>query len=313
MENVFFYLFEIGIIFTVVAIFLKERKNKELCETLVLAIIYGLILEILNVHNSETYSYGREFLLQIYDIPLTIGIGWAIIYYVSEKSVESYNLKWWQAPFFMALIALSIDLAIDTIAIRIDLWKWLIPFDQEFFGVPYDNLFGWLAVVWTFAFFINLSKQGFQNKKISKIIKYSAAIISPYILAFQIISFSIITAVLSGRFSLSEVMDLFNKHDFSYAYYPEVQVIKAYFLWMIVFLLVLYLVKEIYKNCDKIVAKVRIFSLVIIFFLHSFFLMIIFVKEFYIQYPIFIFISILSLAFHIFVLLAPFYIKRHKR
>lgn len=312
MENLFFYLFEIGITLTVIVIFLKERKNKELCETLVLAIIYGLILEILNVHNSGTYSYGREFLLQIYDIPLAIGMGWAIIYYVSEKSVESYNLKWWQAPFFMALIALSIDLAVDTIAIRLEFWKWLIPFDQEWFGVPYDNLFGWLAVVWTFVFFINLSKQNFQNKRISKIIKYATVIISPYILAFQLISFSILAAVFSGRFSLGEVMDLFNKHDYSYAYYPEVQVVKAYFLWTVVFLLVLYLAKEIYKNRDKIVIKASIFSLLIIIFLHSFFLVSIFVKGFYIQYPIFIFISILSLAFHIFIILAPFYISKHR-
>ena len=313
MENIFFYLFEIGIALTVAVIFLKERKNKELCETLVLAIIYGLILEILNVHNSGTYSYGKEFLLQIYDIPLAIGMGWAIIYYVSEKSVESYNLKWWQAPFFMALIALSIDLAIDTIAIRLGFWKWLIPFDQEFFGVPYDNLFGWLAVVWTFVFFINLSKQSFWNKKISKIIKYSAVIISPYILAFQLISFSILAAIFSGRFSLSEVMDLFNKHDYSYAYYPEVQVIKAYFLWTVVFLLVLYLIKEIYKNLDKVVVKISVFPFVIIIFLHSFFLISIFIKGFHIQYPIFILISVLSLAFHILVLSMPFYMSKKKK
>ena len=269
-------------------------------------------MEILNVHNSGTYSYGKEFLLQIYDIPLAIGMGWAIIYYVSEKSVESYNLKWWQAPFFMALIALSIDLAIDTIAIRLGFWKWLIPLDQEFFGVPYDNLFGWLAVVWTFVFFINLSKQSFWNKKISKIIKYSAVIISPYILAFQLISFSILAAIFSGRFSLSEVMDLFNKHDYSYAYYPEVQVIKAYFLWTIVFLLVLYLIKEIHRNRDKVVVKISIFPFIIIIFLHSFFLIGIFIKGFYIQYPIFILISVLSLAFHIFVLSMPFCMSKYK-
>ena len=313
MENLFFYLFEIGVTLTVIVIFLKEYKNKELCETLVLAIIYGLILEILNVHNSGTYSYGEEFLLQIYDIPLAIGMGWAIIYYVSEKSVESYNLKWWQAPFFMALIALSIDLAIDAVAIRLGFWEWLIPFDQEWFGVPYDNLFGWLAVVWTFVFFINLSKQSFWNKKISKIIKYSAVIISPYILAFQLISFSILAAIFSGRFSLSEVMDLFNKHDYSYAYYPEVQVIKAYFLWTVVFLLVLYLIKEIYKNLDKVVVKISVFPFVIIIFLHSFFLISIFIKGFHIQYPIFILISVLSLAFHILVLSMPFYMSKKKK
>ena len=164
MENLFFYFFEFGSMLILVAIFLKERKNKELCEILVLAILYGLILEIINVYNSGIYSYGKEFLLQVYNIPLAIGIWWAIIYYVAEKSVENYKLKWWQIPFFMAIIALSIDLAIDAVAIRLGFWKWVIPLDQEWFGVPYDNFFGWLAVVWTFVFFINFSKQNFWNK-----------------------------------------------------------------------------------------------------------------------------------------------------
>jgi len=310
MENIFFYLFEIGSVLTVIVILFKERRNKELCETLVLAILYGLILEIMNVHNSGTYSYGKEFLLQVYNIPLAIGMGWAIIYYVAEKSVENYKLKWWQIPFFMAIIALSIDLAIDAVAIRLGFWKWLIPLDQEWFGVPYDNLFGWLAVVWTFVFFINLSKQNFWNKNISKIIKYSAIIIAPYILAFQIISFTILAAIVSGIFSLSEVMNLFYNHDYSYAYYPEVQIVKAYFLWIIVFVLISYLIAEIYKNRDKVVVKIDVFSLAIIIFLHSFFLISIFIKGLYIQYPIFVLISVLSLVFHIIVTILPFFISK---
>ncbi len=314
MENLFFYLFEFGAVLTIIAIFFKERKNKEFSEILVLAILYGLILETLNVHMSQTYSYGTEFLLQIYDIPLAIGVGWAIIYYVSEKSIESYNLKWWQTPFLMALIALNIDLAIDAVAIRLDFWKWLIPLDQEWFGVPYDNLFGWLAVVWTFVFFINLSKQNFWNKKISKMIKYSAVAIAPFILAFQIITFSILAAVVSGKFSLSEVLILFSQHDYTYAYFPEVQKMKAYFFWTIVIILIIYFTKEIYQIRDKVDAKISVFSLTIILVLHSFFLISIFIKGFYMQYPIFIVISVLSLLFHVIVSIAPFYMcKKMKR
>ena len=313
MDNLFFYFFEFGAIFIIIAIFFKERKNRELLEILVLAILYGLILEVLNVHNSETYSYGKEFLLQIYNIPLAIGVGWAIIYYVSEKSVENYNLKWWQVPFFMALIALSIDLAIDAVAIRLGFWQWLIPLDQEWFGVPYDNFFGWLAVVWTFVFFVNLSKQNFLGKKISKIIKYLSVIISPFILAFQIISFTILSAIISGRFSLGEVIILFNNHDYSYAYYPEVQTVKAYFLWIIVAALVLYFIKEINKNRGKIIVKTDSLSLAIIVLLHSFFLISVFVKGFYLQYPIFIVISILSLLFHVIVLQTPFYVSKSRK
>jgi len=170
-----------------------------------------------------------------------------------------------------------------------------------------------LAVVWTFVFFINLSNQNFWNRNISKIIKYFSIIISPFILAFQIISFTIIAAVVSGKFSFNEVIILFNNHDYRYAYYSEVQILKSYFFWTIVTVLVLYLSKEIYKNSEKVTAKIDFLSLVIVVFLHCFFLISIFVKGFYVQHPIFILISIISLLFYLFITFAPFYRNKKSR
>lgn len=313
MDNLFFYFFEFGTVLAVFAIFFKERKNKELLETLVLAIFYGLLLETLNVHMSGVYLYGKEFLLQVYEIPLAIGLGWAIIYYIVAKSIESYNLKWWQVPFFMALVAVVFDLAIDTVATRLGFWDWLIPLNQEWFGVPYDNLFGWLVVVWTFVFFINLSKQKFWSKRMSKIIKYSSVIISPFILVFQLISFVILAAVVSGKNSLGEIMVVHESRDYSYAYSPEVQIVKAYFFWIIIAVLILCLTRAIHKNRDKISAKVNFFPLTIAIFLHSFFLVSIFMKGFYKEAPILILISLVSLFFHVLIVIAPFYLKEKKK
>ncbi|NOQ67965.1 carotenoid biosynthesis protein [Patescibacteria group bacterium] len=314
MNDLYFYIFEFGAIFAILAIFIKERKNKNLIETLVLAILYGVILEVLNVYMSGTYSYGEEFLLQIYDVPLTIGLGWAVIYYISYKSTQNYNLKWWQAPFFMSLFALSIDLVIDIIAIRLGFWHWLIPFNQEWFGVPYDNLFGWMAVIWTFAFFINFSEQSFFSAKLLKIVKYSTVLIAPFVLAFQIISYTILAAVASGKFTLNEVIILYNKYDYSYAYYPEVQIAKAYILFSLVILLILYLTKELYKNRNKIIAEVNFLPFLILILLHLFFFVSVFTEEIYKQLPIAVFISVFIFTFHFLLHSFPVYIiKKRKR
>jgi uncharacterized membrane protein len=313
MNNFYFYIFEFGAIFAILAILFKERKNKDLLETLMLAVLYGVTLEILNVHMSGLYSYGKEFMVQIYDVPLAIGLGWAVIYYISHKSAENYNLKWWQIPLFMSLIALSIDLVVDVVAIRLGFWSWRIPFDQEWFGVPYDNLFGWMAVIWTFSFFISLSKQNFLSKKLSKVIKYSSAIISPFLLAFQIISYTAISAIFSGGFTVGQVLSLYKAHDYSYAYAPEAQTVKAYILFGIGVLLVLYLTKELYKNRDKIVAEASFFPFLILILLHFFFLASIFTEGIYKQLPIIVFISMLVFIIHVLLYLFSIFHRLKKR
>ncbi|MCK5084059.1 MAG: carotenoid biosynthesis protein [Candidatus Pacebacteria bacterium] len=312
MNDFYFYIFEFGAIFAILAILFEERKNRDLLETLILAVLYGIILEVLNVHMSGLYSYGKEFMVQIYNVPLAIGLGWAVIYYISHKSAQNYDLKWWQIPLFMSLIALSIDLVVDVVAIRLGFWSWQIPFNEEWFGVPYDNLFGWLAVIWTFSFFINLSRQNFLSKKLSKAIKYSSVIISPFLLAFQIISYTVLSAVVSGKFTLNEVMALYNKHDYSYAYYPEVQSAKAYILFGMVFLLVLYLIKELYKNRNRISAEVDLLPYLILIFLHFFFLAIIFMEEIYKQLPVLVFISVFVFVAHTLLYLFPAYLLKNR-
>ena len=310
--NFYFYIFEFGAVFAILAIFFKERKNRDFLETLVLAVLYGTILEVLNVHMSGMYSYGEEFMIQVYNVPLAIGLGWAVIYYISDKSATNYNLKWWQIPLFMSLVALSIDLIVDVVAIRLGFWSWQIPFNEEWFGVPYDNLFGWLAVIWTFSFFINLSKQNFFNKKLSKAIKYSSVIISPFLLAFQIVVYTTLSTVISGKFTLNEIMTLYNEHNYSYAYYPEVQNMKAYVLFGLVFLLVLYLIKEICKNQDRMVIRTDFFPFLILIFIHIFFFAGIFTEGIYKQFPIIVFISILIFIFHILLCFFPVCLLKNK-
>lgn len=295
----YFFFFEFGALLTFILILARERKNRGMVENIFLALIYGLILEIFNTHLSGSYSYSSDFILRIFDVPLAIGIGWAVIYYAASKTAENYRLKWWQEPFLMAFIALSIDLAFDVIAIRLGFWQWRIPFSQEWYGVPYDNLLGWLAVVWTFAFIVNLSKQNFFKRKISRIIKYSAVIISPILLSLQITIFVTLAAIFSGRFTFTEILGFYERRDFSYAYYPEVQTFKLYIFWLFVAALVIYLAKVIYANRKNIKPEIDRFSFSILTGMHILFLAVIFIAGLYKQNPIFILIAVLMLAAHL--------------
>lgn len=214
-------------------------------ETLILAFVYGMILENINVSLSQAYFYSKDFLFTVFNSPIAIGAGWAIVYYFTRKLAEKYKFKWYQSPFFMALIAVIFDMILDPIAVRSGFWNWCIPLSQEWFGVPYDNLVGWMAVVWTFALLVNFSERNFFNKNISKMIKYAAAAISPVLLSLQIAVYVSFSAIFSGRLTLGEILKFYKNGDFSYVYLFEVQVWKFYFFALIFLALAVYSVKNI--------------------------------------------------------------------
>lgn len=245
MYNLYYFLFEFGVIVTVFLILWRERKNKQMLETLILAFVFGMVLEIIDSTLSKAYFYSKDFLFMVSNIPIVIGTGWAFVYYTTKKVAGHYNFKWFQAPFFMALVAVLIDFILDPIAIRLGFWTWRIPLNQELLGVPYDNFVGWLAAIWTFAFLINLSERKFLKESTSKIIKYISVIIAPILLSLQITFYLIISALFSGKFSFQEIMEFYRIEDYSYAYQPEVQIWKFYIFFLIIFVLAVYSVKNI--------------------------------------------------------------------
>ncbi len=235
MLHPYFLIFEFGAISAFLAVLWHERKDWKALEVLSLAFVYGMFLEALNIRMSQgIYSYDPVFLLEIAGVPLCIGAGWAIVFYLSQNAAERFGLAWWQSPFLMALAALSYDLAMDAVAIRLGFWHWSIPLDEEWFGVPYDNFFGWLAVVWTFALIVNLSFRDFVRENYRRIIRYSAPVISALLLGFQIMVYVNLSAVLSGRYSLGEALSLYGQGEYSFAYAPEVQEAKA---WLLLFII----------------------------------------------------------------------------
>ena len=51
----------------------------------------------------------------------------------------------------------NIDLAMDTIAIRLHMWTWNgLTLDQQWFGVPWGNFWAWFIVVSSFSAFLRL-------------------------------------------------------------------------------------------------------------------------------------------------------------
>jgi hypothetical protein len=217
---------------------------------------------------------------------------------------ERFNLAWWQAPFLITLVALSYDLAMDAVAIRLGFWSWRIPLNQEWFGVPYDNFFGWLAVVWIFALSVNFSYQDFVKEKYRKIIRYAAPITSALLLGMAIMIYVNLSAVLSGRFSWGEAKAFYDRREYDYAYLPEVQRAKGLLLLFIV-LSVSALCFAWMKKAKAVSAPQDGFSIRASLAIHSMFFLFLVSSGIYESQPIFIAISFFACAFSLFLESVP--------
>jgi hypothetical protein len=133
-----------------------SRRGRMAVLELLWAAVYGFVLEWITIKQLHAYQYG-QFVVMIDDAPLCIGLAWAVIIYTSMEFSNRVDLPDHARPMLDALLALNIDLAFDIVAIRLGMWTWTdIRLDQDWFGVPFANLWAWFIVVWAFSTFIRV-------------------------------------------------------------------------------------------------------------------------------------------------------------
>jgi hypothetical protein len=115
------------------------------------SVLYGVLLEWATLKQLHAYAYG-DFLVMLDGAPLCIGAGWAIILYSAMEFSDRLTLPERCRPLTDGLLALSIDLAMDAIAIRQHFWTWGdLPLEDDWFGVPWGNFWAWFIVVSSFS------------------------------------------------------------------------------------------------------------------------------------------------------------------
>ena len=153
--NPVYLLIEIGaIVFFAVAGWLALRRGRLPFLELISAAIFGLLLEQANQIIFETYEYSTEFALAIDRAPIVIGLTWALIIAGAMRITDALGVRRRYAPVVDSLLAISLDLAFDAVAIRMGLWTWRdIGPSDGWFGVPAGNFYSWLFVVVGFSLF----------------------------------------------------------------------------------------------------------------------------------------------------------------
>jgi len=178
--------FSVYLLFVLCALHSVRHKGKHLGFMLG-GVVFGLLLEFVDVYFLKGYTYGRFIVMlgkEPLDIPLWIGVGWGIIMYSSRLFTDRMGLPVFAAAAFDAFLALNIDGTMDVTAYRLHMWDWgwsssdANPLTAQWFGIPWNNYFGWLVVIFTYSAFSRL----FSNWRLKILIPVVAIVLSEIIL-----------------------------------------------------------------------------------------------------------------------------------
>ena len=116
------------------------------------AAAFGLLLEEGDQLIFQSYHYSADWLLVVGRSPVAIGLTWALIIAGAMRLTDALGVRRRYAPFVDSVLAISLDLAIDAIAIRLGLWTWRgMTLTDGWFGVPAGNFYAWLWVTLAFS------------------------------------------------------------------------------------------------------------------------------------------------------------------
>ena len=153
-----------------VALLIKNKDYQRL-SNLIIAAVFGIILEYLNMALHAGYQYNSAFLIQVgaapNNVPITIGLAWGTLLLTVQEISRRLNFPLLVRLLFEAAFVVSTDIVMDVVVIRLEggFWTWIgIETDMaitntSFLGVSWMNYLGWFFVI----FFVSLFLQLFNN------------------------------------------------------------------------------------------------------------------------------------------------------
>jgi uncharacterized membrane protein len=154
-----------------------EGFNRRYIVWFVVVSVSGYLLELIGIKTGLVfgeYSYGSGLGIKLFDVPLIIGINWAILVFATAALIQHYNWPIWLKAAISATIMVAYDVFLEPVAIRFDFWNWAGG------SIPLQNYAAW----WLIAFFMLLGAFHFVNN-----LKNRLAI---YVIGIQTLFFIII-------------------------------------------------------------------------------------------------------------------------
>ncbi len=169
-----------GITFGAIYLWKATKLGRLSALVLLVAMVYGLAIEILDLRMTHEYFYAHlPLMVGKFPnwVPICIPLTWGAIVFTTMHTSNQLPLRWFEKPVLDGLLALFLDLAIDPVSASslvvnklmqpcssgnfeagaangAGAWVWCVAPEQgaKYFGIPMANFFGWFCVVAAFSF-----------------------------------------------------------------------------------------------------------------------------------------------------------------
>jgi putative membrane protein len=121
----------------------EKEKTAHYFIFIIATFLIGFFAEVLGVKTGlifGDYSYGETLGFKVLNVPLSIGLNWAILIYISGIVSNKLSGNFWLRISIGSLIMVLLDFLIEPAAIDFDFWIWNSP------NIPIQNYFGWFIL-----------------------------------------------------------------------------------------------------------------------------------------------------------------------
>jgi len=132
-----------NLLLSFVLIIINSKWNKKLFFLVIICFSIGMMSEIIGVKYGflfGEYSYGKALGIKFIGVPLTIGINWCILVFITGNISRIFFDSLFAKTFLGIFLMLSLDIVIEPIAPILDFWK----FNQGL--ASFNNYIGWVIV-----------------------------------------------------------------------------------------------------------------------------------------------------------------------
>ena len=94
---------------------------------LAFAFLIGMTAEWIGVHTGYLfgdYAYGENLGVLLFDVPLIIGVNWAMLVIISASVVSFLKINWLLQAILASFAMLLLDIFIEPVAVVSDYWTW---------------------------------------------------------------------------------------------------------------------------------------------------------------------------------------------
>lgn len=105
--------------------------------------VAGFLAEVLGVHTGlvfGSYQYGPTLGLQLWQVPLLIGLNWLMLVYTTGHLSDLLRLPWPIKALLAAGLMVGLDFFIEPVAVAFDFWSW------QGGDIPFSNYAGWFGL-----------------------------------------------------------------------------------------------------------------------------------------------------------------------